>query len=68
MIGPWRADYGRRTGELDEQYHASLRSIGLELGDDGRMYVAAPPPCGHKPWERNHSRDQLICDGCREAR
>lgn len=67
--GPWCADYGRQTGELAGQYAASLRSIGMELGEDGRMRITAPlAECTHKPWERNLSRDQAGCDVCRGRR
>ena len=67
-FGPWCADYGRHTGKLDAAYQETLRQLGLELGDDGRMRALPPAPCGHRPWERNLGRDQLQCDGCRAWR
>jgi hypothetical protein len=52
----------------DPAYLATLAQLGMGIDENGRFWVTRPPPCDHKPHERNLGRDQLTCDGCRGRR
>ncbi len=48
----------------DPVWHELLAQVGMSVDAEGRYFVTRPPPCDHRPDERN-GRDQLHCDGCR---
>lgn len=50
--------------ESDAAYRETLAQLGMSIGEDGRYRIHRPPPCTHKPSERDGAY-QLTCDGCR---
>ncbi|HMJ16607.1 MAG TPA: hypothetical protein VK524_34570 [Polyangiaceae bacterium] len=62
--GPWCADYGTCRDE-HPGYRDTLEQLGMRIDEHGRYWITPPPPCGHRPSERNVGRDALTCDGCR---
>ncbi len=64
---PPRAE-AKRQDPSDPAWHELLAQVGMRMDEHGQYQVTPPPPCGHRPGERNgDSTWSLPCDGCRRS-